>query len=321
MNKVDLRIFSAGKCYEPILVDSITWDTEMKVSSGKLSFKVLKDRFISFQEGDLVTFKLNEKNVFCGYVFTKKRSVEGIIEVLAYDQLRYFKSKDTMQLGSKNTASNVIKQLAKNYALKVGSIQETEEILEDRIEEDKTLFDIVDSALSYTKNKGGVTYVLFDDFGKLYLKSTLEMELNLCYTEAFIGDFSYSSSIDENTYNVIKVVCDGEKDKEIKAYVDKDDKTIKKWGRLQYLEKVEKPSEMKRQAALLLTQLNRKTRTLSISGAIGDLRVRAGSTIWVELNVGDLLLKQKMLVENVKHSFNESLHTMDMTLKGGEFNA
>lgn len=321
MNNIELRIFSNGKCYEPILVDSITWDTEMKISSGKLNFKVLKDKVIDFQEGDLVTFKLNGKNVFCGYVFSKKRSVEGIIEVLAYDQLRYFKNKDTLQIGKKMTASKLIKQFAGNYNLVVGVIEDTKTILEESIEDDKTLFDIVDSALAQTKKSKGKTYVLFDDFGKLNLKSTSNMVLDLSFTEASIGDFSYASSIDENTFNVIKVVYEGENEKTLKSYVEDDAVTIKKWGKLQHVEKVEKPSQMKYQAALLLSELNRKTRSLSISGALGDARVRGGSTVSVNLNVGDLILNQEMLVESVKHSFSEGVHTMDMTLKGGEINA
>ena len=39
----------------------------------------------------------------------------------------------------------------------------------------------------------------------------------------------------------------------------------------------------------------------------------------VNLNLGDVAVQNFMLVENCKHTFNESEHRMDLTLRGGEF--
>ena len=56
-----------------------------------------------------------------------------------------------------------------------------------------------------------------------------------------------------------------------------------------------------------------------INMEFGDPRVRAGCQIAVNLNLGDIIVKNFMVVEQVTHSFSGGLHTMDMTLIGGDF--
>lgn len=69
----------------------------------------------------------------------------------------------------------------------------------------------------------------------------------------------------------------------------------------------------------MLKLYNQKTRNLRISNAIGDNRVRAGSMLVVNLNLGDKKVKNFMLVEKCTHTYKGSEHWMDLTLRGGEF--
>ena len=64
---------------------------------------------------------------------------------------------------------------------------------------------------------------------------------------------------------------------------------------------------------------NKKTRSLKIKNAIGDSRVRGGSMVVVNLDLGDMELQNFMLVESCKHIYKEDEHWMDLTLRGGEF--
>ena len=41
--------------------------------------------------------------------------------------------------------------------------------------------------------------------------------------------------------------------------------------------------------------------------------------IAVHLNLGDVTVKNFMLVEKVTHTYKENEHWMDLTLRGGEF--
>ena len=81
--------------FTPIVKEGITWETSRKDAPGKLTFTVIKDEVISFNEGSTVIFKVNGKNIFYGFVFSKSRDKEHHIKVTAFDQIRYLKSKHT----------------------------------------------------------------------------------------------------------------------------------------------------------------------------------------------------------------------------------
>lgn len=60
---------------------------------------------------------------------------------------------------------------------------------------------------------------------------------------------------------------------------------------------------------------------MKVKGAIGDINVRGGTLLAVFLNIGDIIVRNYMCVESVTHHFVDGLHTMDLTLAGGEFQA
>lgn len=56
-----------------------------------------------------------------------------------------------------------------------------------------------------------------------------------------------------------------------------------------------------------------------ISDALGDTRVRAGSSVIVKLGLGDINVQSYLLVESVTHKFKQEQHLMDLKLRGGTF--
>ena len=60
-------------------------------------------------------------------------------------------------------------------------------------------------------------------------------------------------------------------------------------------------------------------KSLSLRKAAGDLRVRAGSSLWVRLDLQNEQVDRRMMVQNVKRSFADGEHRMDLTLEGGGF--
>ena len=93
---VELLIQNGNKVYIPVVEEGISWMTERKGSPGQLTFKVVKDDIINFTEGNAVRLRVDNKNIFYGFIFIKKRNKENIITVTAYDQLRYLKIKTPM---------------------------------------------------------------------------------------------------------------------------------------------------------------------------------------------------------------------------------
>lgn len=316
MDKI-LIIDNESTSYYPVVEDSIVWETSKKANPGKLTFNVLKDNIINFQEGNPVRFIYKETNVFFGFIFAKKRSKGDIIQVTAYDQLRYLKNKDTYVYENKK-ASDVVNMIASDFKLRTGNIEDTSFVISSRVEDNKTLFDVIQNALDTTLENKKSMYVLYDDFGKLMLKNIESMKLDLIIDDDVAENFEYTSSIDGETYNKIKLSYENEKTGKREIYIAQDSKNINKWGVLQRFETIKEDVNGKSKADSLLSLYNRKTRELRIKNAFGDIRVRGGSSLIIKLNIGDIIVKNYMIVDTVKHLFSENEHRMDLTLIGGE---
>lgn len=311
------------KIYQPAIQEGIEWSTERRSAPGKLTFKVIKDNILDFSEGSPVRMKVDGENIFFGFVFKQQRDKDQIITVTAYDQLRYLKNKDTIIYENK-TASQFVKMIGDDYSLKVGILEDTGYVIQSRIEENTSLFEMIENALDLTLTNTKEMFVLYDDFGKLTLKSLSSMyvgssEAYLLIDEETGENFDYITSIDDNTYNKIKLTYDNEETGKRDVYIAQDSSNINKWGILQYFDTLSKGENGKAKADALLSLYNKKIRNLKVTNAIGDNRVRAGSMVVVNLDLGDIKVKNFMLVEKAKHTYKEGEHWMDLTLRGGEF--
>lgn len=319
LNNVQILIQNGETIYEPVVEEGIEWETERKGVPGKLTFNVFKDNIIDFTEGNNVKMIVDGVNVFYGYVFTKKRDKDGIISVTAYDQLRYLKNKDCYIYPKAMTAAELIKALAADYKLKIGTIEDTEYVIEKRVEDNSTLFDIIQTALGLTLDNKKKLYVLYDDFGNLTLKDIESMKLNLLIDADTAENYDYTSSIDSNTYNQVKLFYDNADTGKREVYKVFDSINIGQWGLLQFCDSIQEQTNGKAKADALLGLYNKKTRNLSINNAFGDVRVRAGSSVGVQLDLGDITVRNYMLVERARHIFNNKEHLMNLTMRGGEF--
>lgn len=318
MGKCQLLIISRGNIFECAVQEPVIWETHRKGTPGKLTFNVLKDEQLAFYEGDAVRFDYDGQKIFYGFIFIKKRSNNRIISVTAYDQLRYFKNKDTYTYKGKN-AAQVLKMLITDFKLKAGVIDDTKHVLGARVEDNQELFTIMDNAMAITTKHTGKLYVLYDDYGKLSLRDVGTMKLDILIDEESGESFEYTTSIDENTYNKIRVYREDKKKGKREIFIAQDSKNINQWGMLQLTETLDKGENGKVKADALLALYNRKSRKLHINKVLGDVRVRGGSTLGVQLYLGDLSVAKFMMVETVKHNFYESDHRMDLKLIGGDF--
>ena len=314
---MELVIKSGEQLYVPTVADDVTWTTDRVGSPGKLTFTVIKDDVISFHEGNPVRMSADGKDLFYGFVFAKKRDKKQHIDVTAFDQLRYLKNKDTYIYANKTT-SDVIKMIAADFKLNLGTIEQTSFKIASRVEDNSTLFDIIYNALDLELMNKKKLFVLYDDFGKLSLKSLDSMKIPLLIDEETGENFDYSSSIDEETYNKIKLSHENQDTGKRDIYIAQDGKHINDWGILQHYGTLQDGENGEAKVNALLDLYNVKTRKLKITKAFGDVRVRAGCMVVVKLALGDMNVQNYMLVEKCVHTFNESEHRMDLTLRGGE---
>ncbi|BDR73622.1 phage protein [Clostridium tetani] len=321
------------------LVSEITWKTKRKGKPSSLDIKLLKDKTISINNGDVVSFKVDNNKVFYGYVFDNSGSKDPEIKLTTYDQIRYLLFNDTYVFKNKK-ASQIISQIAKDVSLRAGTIEDTAYVIPSVLEDDKKLLDIMYSALDKTLMSTKQTYVLYDDFGYLTLRNINNMKQPVVISDdSNLGDYSWSNSIDNDTYNRVKIVRDvkgkenktnskNKKDKKDdknktgrEVYIAQDSNNIAKWGRLQYFKKVDEKMNKAQIQELVNSTLqlkNKEKKTLKLKDIIStdisaDLKLRAGSGVYVDIK--EKGIKQYYLIEEATHKFEKGNLIMDFDLK------
>lgn len=316
--EVELLIQNGGTVYYPAVLDGVKLTWERRGVPGRLDFRVVKDAKLNFQEGNPVRLTVDGVPLFYGFVFTKRRDKGRTIDVTAYDQLRYLKNKDTVtEEGLK--ASELLQRLAADFRLNLGEVEDTGYVIDTIVEENQTLFDMLQNAFDETLQHTGQLFVLYDAVGRLTLQNIHSMRLDLLIDAETAENFDYTSSIDEQTYNKISLSFEDEQTGKRERFVAQDGEKMNQWGVLQYHESLRTDTGAAAKAEALLKLYDRKTRRLTIRNALGDLRVRAGSAVMISLDLGDIIAKQFMLVEKVTHSFSADKHLMELTVIGGDF--
>lgn len=307
-----ILIKNRGKVYEPIIKDDVSLSYQRGFDPGKLVFEVVKDNIIDFQEGNQVVLLEDNKTVFVGYVFNKSRTGKQYIKTTAYDQIRYLKNKDVYQYEDK-TYGELLKMICDDGFLKVGEIEDTGYKIKARVERDKSYADMLKTAFELTLSQTGKEFVLYDDRGKICLKSWGNMPTTKnIITYDNTKDFNYDTSIDK-AFNRIKVNYIDDENKKVETTVVQDDKNIIEWGRLQYYAETSTKQGIKEKAQQLLELLNKKHRSLKIKNTVGDFNVRAGSIVPVYFPlIGDISVNSNMLVNSVTHRLSGEYHFMDL---------
>lgn len=304
-------------------VDGVELTRGRDMVPATLKFKVPKDKTLNFQEGDRVQFSVNGTVVFYGFVFEKSRDREAVISVTAYDQLRYLKNKDCYVYNSKS-ASELIKMICDDYNLSVadGDGLAHTQVKVSHIEDNKTLADIISYALAFTTiyGPGHPIFELYDDGGKIKLQNVMGPEMTLdCLIDADVtSNYTYTTSIDKDTCNMVKIVRDvpeANRKTWVRTGEVRDDETMRQWGRLQYVirpdDKNATPIE---QAKHYLSLHDAKTREIKLKGVVGDVRVRGGTRLFCQFNFGDIEVNNYLMVSAVTHHFTENCHLMDIDL-------
>lgn len=293
-------------------VKSIEWRTEISCSPGRLVCCVLWDGELKASEGASVRLRADGRNVFFGYLFGSERGADGELRLICYDQLRYLLNKDTYIYEGK-TASQLLRLIAEDFSLKIGTVEDSGYVIPYRIEENSTLLDMMENAISLTYHNGGGRFVLYDDFGSLCLKSIRSFyggDKVLLIDEGAAEELALSSSVDKNAYNTVKLFYNGGKSGKRDIYTAQDREKVRKWGVLQYTESLRAGENGEAKAKELLRLYNRKKVKAEVKNAFGDTAFRAGCIGAVSLG-GE---KGFMLAERVIHKFTPEGHFMDVIL-------
>ena len=298
----------------------IEWTTERFDTPGSLSFTCLEDSGIAIPEGSSVEFSADGVKMFKGYVFTAERNKDGEVTYTARDQLRYLKA-NASYLFQNMTLPQIIQQIAADFGLKVGAIEDTGYVFPYLDKENEGCLDILFDALAQTSVQTGKIYNFYDNCGELCLTEARNMFITtLLGDRSLVTDYTYRRDIDSDTYNRIKLVRKNKESGRADTYIHEDTETIKKWGLLQYYDEVDEnmnEAQIDEMCKQYLQYYNRVLQTLSLD-AIGIPGLRAGMIIPVKIGAVDsLAVSRLMIAEKVTHTFegDEHDHTMSIEVK------
>lgn len=295
----------------------VTYTTNRTGSPGTLKFTVNASG-ISFVEGDSVRFSVDGQVVFLGWVFTKSRDRHAVIDVTCYDQLRYLKASASYCFVGR-TAGQIIQEIAQDFQLAVGTLDDTGYPIPTLIKEDKSCLDIISAAIQQTLLATGKLYTFFDDAGRLSLREAGSMVARGVVGEgSLLLDYTYKTDIDEHTYNSVKLVRPNEATGRGDMFQAVDSANIARWGLLQLYQTVDEAlndAQAAAKAQAMLSYYNRRWRTLKVS-ALGLLGLRAGQMLMMDVpHLGDIHLFNLVLLEKVTHTFEHDVHTMDFDVQ------
>lgn len=319
---LNLKIIHENTVYDvsQLCSDKIQLVTKRRATPAKLTFKIARDTVeagtIAFNEGDAVALMYDEVPMFWGYIFSKSRTKEQIIDVTAYDQTRYLKNKDTYCYTK--TASELIKQICNDYQLQLGTIADTGFTITERTEDNQSLFDIIFNALDLTNIYTGKGYFFYDDFGDITLKAYDDLMLNLALVsdDNTLIDFNYKTDIDTDSYNRILLYRDNEDTNTREYYSAQDSLNIMKWGVLQRTERISDSyteGQVAEVANRMLGIYNRVKKTFSVEDS-GVPELRAGNGVWVSIKDTGDVINGGYVIESCTHTFENGRHTMKLEL-------
>lgn len=285
--------------------------------SGVCTFGTLADgdHKANPEPGDGVRVKCEGVTYFAGYVFKVSRTQEKEIKVTAYDQLRYLKASETYVFKNK-TAGQIVTQLCSDFGLTPGVIEDTKYPLGVMTFDCKAMLDIIAEAVTKTLTATHQLYFLKDNAGKVELRNIQNCVSDLIIApDSLMFAYSHEREIDSDTYNQIKLVHDNAQTGARELYVAQDTDNIKRWGTLQYYEKVDdgmNPEQIKQKADSLLFLKNRMGQKLSVD-LLGEKSVRAGNMLY--LSLPEEGVKKYLLCLSARHSFTNAAHTVKAELK------
>ena len=314
-NTLEVYFQQGGKVYSAAVEDAVTLQRS-KNAPSMVTCTILRDEK-TVEVGNLLFLRFNKgHNIFKGYVFKTEKHGRRC-DITAYDQLIYMQmSKDSRTYKDKRADEVLLKLIDdfKLHALDPPQIANTKYKIPERVEDNVSLLDMTINALDLTAKNGGGRYWLWDDYGSITLHREDMMAVTTSFaSQGYIENFNYVEDLSE-TYTVVKVRKDKDKDDKSKDYIEENKDLIASFGRIQYYEKAEKDEDGAKKAKSLYKELSQIKRTFTLSGVQGDVRVRGGSPYYVDFFNQDRAeyIRGWYRVNSVTHHFKDSTYTMDM---------
>lgn len=272
------------------------------------------------ETGDKIVLKNNGNEIFRGIIVNL--SIDRYSKsITAFDYAFYLNQSKTIIQFNNKRADECIKQLCNKFNVPIGNITSIP-ITITKIYKDKTVADIIRDILKQAIDSLGMKCRLEMRAGKLYIERYTDLIVVPKFKPApnissfnplrAIGSISKTESITDMR-NSILITSNDEKSSRVIAEA-KDDNNIAKFGLLQEVEAIDDKNiaQARTIAKNKLKELNRIGENISIR-LLGDDNVRSGRILEIENEMFNL--KGRYLVKDCTHTYQNRIHTMDLTLE------
>ena len=316
---MDLKLYvqnsSNGKIFNiSDLAGEIKVTKDIEGNAGQLTTLLQKDPYnlLELANGSIVSFVVDGVGIFFGYVFTLGTDATETYKLTAYDQLRYLKNEE-VYVTQDMTASYIFEKICLDNQLKYNVKAPSSYIPSAYLHDKKSLYDIINRGRQLANIYEKKQYYITDEFGVLtWSELSLEKTNIIIGEESLLTDYQYEKSIDKDVYNQIKIYRDNKDTGKRDVWIAKDTNNIKKWGKLQLLEKADEndtEASIQERIRNYLKLKNREAQTLKID-VLGVKELQAGKGFKFKLSRENLNLD--MWIINSTHTFNKDSHTMEL---------
>lgn len=304
-----------GKVYDiSNISERIQLTSNLEGEAGRLTCTLQKDpnNLLQIANGSIISFIVDKVGMFFGYVFKIGTDADANYQITCYDQMRYLKNQDvytTANMTSSQIFEKICEDFGLNYKVKVPSYYKPSPYIHDK----KTLYQIIERGIQLSNIAENAQFFIKDEFGTLiwseisYEKTNVQLGGGSMLTQ-----YKYEKSIDDDTYNQIKLYRDNENTGKRDVWMVYDSNNIQKWGILQYLEKADdnlNSAQIRQKAENYLKVKNRETETLKLT-AEGIKELTAGKGIKFVLEREKI--DKWMWIKSATHTFTKYEHTMEL---------
>lgn len=336
---------------------NVSLSTEARISSAQLTAEIPVTDGALPRPGSMVILEATNDEgifirVFVGFVFTYSVDRWGVVNMTAYDAMRYLQNPATGKWVGKDGVD--ISEIVRDVVRTCGLEQMAKEMVAEPvgvkpirlIKIAEKGIDIIDEILEWaqlkaTANENGVTtkggkdyaatragerWVFIDNCGTLLLCTANQLankvlgvtEPPVIGTGCAVTEMSMNVSIDESANQVwlLRASSGGHS-----GWEAKDPGRVSQWGPLTYYEKIDNAfcrnnEQMQLRAAIELCSRDIEKRSIDIT-TLGITGLRAGMLVrinipWLEKYFGEISKSKLVFLDNVSHSWEEGTHTMTL---------
>lgn len=304
------------------IVHSITWSGDISQCYRKLEVSLTNtingtEQAVLIELGRELRLLVDDTELFRGVIFQHSIDAKGKMTITAYDENIYLtKNKDSKKF-IQMTAAAIINELCTTFGITTGDIADTKYVIPKLIMRDKTLWDMMLTALTETQKQTGRRFLLSSRNGALSLTERGEKITDWVLEDtANLLSASYSQSIEE-LRTQIKVIA-GDEDKKPLTVTREQKELIDRFGIMQHLERANSDlnqSQIEQLADRLSQDMGVIKDDASVE-AIGNVEVIAGCAVYVR----DALtrINGAFYVITDSHKFENGIHKMSVTISGDE---